>query len=211
KTAAVTPAPTPTPTPPPAPAPAPPPIVEPAPVPAPAPAKVVEAPKKKPEPKIEKVEKPAPPKAVAKAKVVEKAPPPVEKPAPPPRPSKEDQPIDPYGQPQPTTAAAGSTPPTPTTPTTEDAQAEGYVKMGRLFLQRQDYAKAAAAFNRAREHDPRNADAIAGLGQIAYHQGKYEDASVHFREAVRLASQRASFHVWLGHSLLGAGHPRDAE
>jgi cytochrome c-type biogenesis protein CcmH/NrfG len=83
--------------------------------------------------------------------------------------------------------------------------------MGRLFLQRQDYAKAAAAFNRAREHDPRNPDAIAGLGQIAYHQAKYEDATVHFRAAVRLAPNRASLHVWLGHSLLGSGHAREAE
>ena len=214
------------PTPPPV---APAPIVEPVkPEPAPAPvAKKTEPPKpiEKPAPKA--AEKPAPllPKIVEKPKAAEKPSPPPkvvakatppakteksetpapEKSKPPAKPPKSEQPLDPYG------SAPTTTPPPSTQPTSEEAQAEGYVKMGRLFLQRQDFAKAAASFNRAREHDPRNADAIAGLGQIAYQQSKYDDAAVHFRAAVRLSPGRASFHVWLGHSLLGGGHAREAE
>jgi cytochrome c-type biogenesis protein CcmH/NrfG len=101
----------------------------------------------------------------------------------------------------------------PATPSggTEVAQAEGYIKLGRVLLKNHDYAKATAAFNRAREHDPRNADAIGGLGQVSYGQGRYDEAAVHFRAALRLAPQRASLHVWLGHALLGGGHARDAE
>src|SRR5206468_2238530 len=71
--------------------------------------------------------------------------------------------IDPYEHPATPAASAAAA-----APTAEDATAEGYIKMGRLFLQRSDFPKAAASFNRAREHDPRNPDAISGLGQISY-------------------------------------------
>jgi tetratricopeptide (TPR) repeat protein len=113
-------------------------------------------------------------------------------------PTGSDQPLDPYDG------------PSQKPPSSEDAQAEGYLKMGRLFLAQRDYPKAVAAFNRAREHDSRNASAIFGIGQVAYNQGKYAEAAIHFQAATRLAPKHANYRVWLGHALLGSGRTREA-
>ncbi len=101
--------------------------------------------------------------------------------------------------------------PEPESPWSADAaQAEFYVKLGRTALAKGDAVGAATNFNKAREFDPRSADAIAGLGEVALQQGYYEDAIVHLEAAARLAPRSGRIQTLLGQSYMGANHPKKA-
>jgi tRNA A-37 threonylcarbamoyl transferase component Bud32 len=91
------------------------------------------------------------------------------------------------------------------------AQAEFYVKLGRQALARGDSTGAQTNFNKAREFDRRNADAIAGLGEVAMQQGAYTDAVVHLDAAARLAPRSARIWTLLGQAYLGADRKPDAQ
>jgi serine/threonine-protein kinase len=85
-----------------------------------------------------------------------------------------------------------------------------HLKAGRDALRRGAHAKAAAEFAAVRELDPRNADAIAGLGDVAFEQGQYQEATVHLKAALRLQPRRAGFHVSLGNAYYKLGRVKDA-
>jgi len=105
----------------------------------------------------------------------------------------------------------GPTTPEPESPEGADAaQAEFYVKLGRSALGKGDAAGAATNFNKAREFDAKNADAIAGLGEVALAQGYFEDATVHLEAAARLAPRSARILTLLGQSYMGASRPKKA-
>jgi tRNA A-37 threonylcarbamoyl transferase component Bud32 len=89
-------------------------------------------------------------------------------------------------------------------------QADFYVKLGRTALAKGDGVGAAAAFNKAREFDPKNAHAIAGLGEVALQQGMYEDAIVHLGAASRLAPRDVRILMLLANAYLGAERPKEA-
>ncbi len=90
------------------------------------------------------------------------------------------------------------------------AQAEFYVKLGRTALAKGDAVGAATNFNKAREFDPKNPDAIGGLGEVALQQGYYEDAIVHLEAAGRLAPRSGRLFTLLGQAYMGAGRPKKA-
>jgi hypothetical protein len=102
---------------------------------------------------------------------------------------------------------------TPNPPGTSDenaAQASFYVKLGRKALADGNSASAVENFNKARAADSRNADAIAGLGEVALSQNRYDEAIVHLEAASRLAPRSARTHLLRGKALLGAGRKTDA-
>ena len=61
------------------------------------------------------------------------------------------------------------------------------------------YAKAQAAFEQARAYDPASAAALAGLGEVAFEQGQYDEAIDKLRAAVRL-NRNSRYLTLLGNS-----------
>lgn len=111
------------------------------------------------------------------------------------------------------TETAGEEPSTDLRPPPADrdgAQAEFYVKLGQKALREGDTSVAAEDFNRARIFDNSNAEAIAGLGAVAFQQGNFGDATVHVDAALRLAPRSARLHVLRGRIALAAGRRTDA-
>ena len=84
------------------------------------------------------------------------------------------------------------------------------MKLGRSALAKGDAVGAATNFNKAREFDAKNPDAIAGLGEVALQQGYYEDAVVHLEAAARLAPRSVRILTLLGQSYMGANRPKKA-
>jgi eukaryotic-like serine/threonine-protein kinase len=90
------------------------------------------------------------------------------------------------------------------------AQASFFVKLGRKALAEGNHAAAVESFNKARAADSRNADAIAGLGEVALAQSRFDEAVVHLEAAARLSSRSARLHYLRGKALLGANRKTDA-
>ncbi|MDW8284201.1 MAG: tetratricopeptide repeat protein, partial [Myxococcales bacterium] len=93
---------------------------------------------------------------------------------------------------------------------TAAAEVEEHLQLGRQKLNAGDVTAAAASFARARELDPRSADALAGLGEVAFEQGRWEESVRHLQKAVKLSPERASYHLLLGQSLFRLGRYKDA-
>ena len=92
----------------------------------------------------------------------------------------------------------------------ESAQADFFIKLGRQKLGASDLGAAATNFNKAREYDPRSADAVAGLGEVAFEQGDYSGAAVHLKQALRLSPNRPRYLVLLGQAYYKLGKAKDA-
>jgi hypothetical protein len=98
----------------------------------------------------------------------------------------------------------------PTPAKSEAAQADFFIKLGRQKLGASDLGGAASSFNKAREFDPRSAEAVAGLGEVAFEQGDYSGAVVHVKQALRLSPNRSRYLVLLGQAYYKLGKPKDA-
>ena len=81
---------------------------------------------------------------------------------------------------------------------------------GRQKLPGGDIGGASADFGKARELDPRSAEAVAGLGETAFEQGNYDEAIGRLRQASKLAPRKLSYQVLLAQSLYKAGRHADA-
>jgi tetratricopeptide (TPR) repeat protein len=75
---------------------------------------------------------------------------------------------------------------TPPTSSGDAKQAEIYIRAGRDHLKRGSHSKAKAAFDQAYAYDPTSAAALAGLGEVAFEQGNYAEATAKLRAALRL-------------------------
>jgi serine/threonine protein kinase len=149
--------------------------------------------------KVAKVEKPAPVEKPAKP-VAEKA----EKPAVVAAADKSAKPKKlPDGFHDPFAAGA-------TKQATDSTQADFYVKAGRQKLNASDLTGAATNFNKAREFDPRSAEAFAGLGEVAFEQGDYNGAAVNLKQALKISPNRARYFVLLGQAYYKLGRAKDA-
>jgi serine/threonine-protein kinase len=84
------------------------------------------------------------------------------------------------------------------------------LQAGRQKLQGGDVSGAAASFNKAKDLDGRSAEAFAGLGEVAFEQGNWDDAVQKLLKAIKLAPRRASYQVLLGQSLYKLGRYKDA-
>jgi len=98
--------------------------------------------------------------------------------------------------------------PPPGDSATSDAvkEAEFFAKLGNKDLRIGDILGAASNFKKARELDPKNLDAVVGLGEIALSQGSYSAAIGHLTRARKLRSKSARVHTLLGEAYLGAGN-----
>ncbi len=84
------------------------------------------------------------------------------------------------------------------------------VKNGKQKLAAGDLAQAQSAFAKAKGLDARNADAYAGLGEVAFEQGDYSTATSQLKQAVKLSPNRARFLVLLGQSYYKSGRAKEA-
>ena len=89
--------------------------------------------------------------------------------------------------------------------------AEFYAKAGEAALRGGDPAGAAGNFQKALASNPKNVDAILGMGEVAMQQGLYTDAIRQLKRAAKLAPRSARVHVLLGESHLNSGNASAAE
>jgi serine/threonine-protein kinase len=113
-------------------------------------------------------------------------------------------------EPKPREPEPAPEPERPTPAGVDPAVVQQHLGAARDALRRGAHAQAAAEFLAVRELDPRNADAIAGLGEVAFEQGHYQEATVHLKAALRLQPRRPGFHVLLGDAYYKLGKTRDA-
>jgi serine/threonine protein kinase len=79
-------------------------------------------------------------------------------------------------------------------------------KAGSASLRAGDAPAASASFKKALELDPRNVEAVTGLGEVALQQGLYKDALVQLKKAAKLAPKSARVHTLLGEAYLNSGN-----
>ena len=99
--------------------------------------------------------------------------------------------------------------PPPVDPPPDDSAAkesEFFAKLGNKDLRNGDILGAASNFNKARELDAKNVDAIIGLGEIALSQSSYSAAIGHLKRAVKMRPRSVQVHILLGEAYLGAGN-----
>jgi len=89
-------------------------------------------------------------------------------------------------------------------------QAEYFLKIGREKLDAGDVTNAMIQFKTARQIEPRNPDAVAGLGECAFEQGDYEGAVASLKQAVKIAPRRTRFQVLLGQAFYKLGRTAEA-
>ncbi|MDR2850330.1 MAG: tetratricopeptide repeat protein [Verrucomicrobiota bacterium] len=89
--------------------------------------------------------------------------------------------------------------------------ADLYYHLGCAHLQKGELGPAATALHAAFELDPRHGETLAGLGELAYHTKKFQEARTLFRQALaaRLSSDEARASVLNGLALAEAGLGRN--
>jgi serine/threonine protein kinase len=108
-----------------------------------------------------------------------------------------DGPVDPYG--------GGGTVPDPGNDASPEKKAEFYANLGSQQLASSDTAGAAASFKKASELDPKNVNAVTGMGEIALRQGLFGDAIAHLKRAARMAPKSSRVYTLLGEAYLNSG------
>jgi Tfp pilus assembly protein PilF len=86
-----------------------------------------------------------------------------------------------------------------------DKKAEFYASLGQSQLGGGDTAGAAANFKKATELDPKNVNAVIGMGDIALRQGLFGDAIAHLKRAARMSPRNAMVLTLLGEAYLNSG------
>ncbi|MBP8805231.1 MAG: protein kinase [Kofleriaceae bacterium] len=144
------------------------------------------------------------------------------------QPSAPSKPVDPPKPPKPSNGSGTptrtldpeSTPPDEPDPapsgtggqSDEQAQlAEFYAKAGDAALRGGDPVGAASNYQKALSANPKNLDAIIGLGEVALSQGQYGPGITQLKKAARLAPRRARIHTLLGEAYLNTGNAVAAE
>jgi hypothetical protein len=85
-------------------------------------------------------------------------------------------------------------------------EATRLVGEGSRDLQAGDILGAASKFNKARALNPRNGQAISGLGEIALSQGAYGPAVGHLSKASKMRPKSVRIWILLGEAYLGKGN-----
>ena len=86
-----------------------------------------------------------------------------------------------------------------------DKKAEFYASLGQSQLGAGDTAGAAANFKKAVELDPKNVNAVIGMGDIALRQGLFGDAIAHLKKAARMSPRNSNVFTLLGEAYLNSG------
>ena len=97
--------------------------------------------------------------------------------------------------------------------TVNPRDADAQYQLGLVYLQRRQYAEAAARFRKAIEIDPREHDALFQLGRLEGELGRFEQSLAALRKAVAIDDKLSSSEVWreIGVAELQLGHVREAE
>ncbi len=89
--------------------------------------------------------------------------------------------------------------------------AEFYAKAGDAALRSGDPVSAASNYSKALASNPKNLDAIIGLGEVALSQGQYSAAITQLKKASKAAPRRARIYTLLGEAYLNSGNAVAAE
>lgn len=89
-------------------------------------------------------------------------------------------------------------------------QADGYYQLGRFLQIQQRWDDAAVAYRKALALEPRNVDALNGIGTLHALQGRYDDAQAAFARALEFAPNHAAVINNAGYAFLLAGRHADA-
>jgi tetratricopeptide (TPR) repeat protein len=95
-------------------------------------------------------------------------------------------------------------------------RADGAAELQALFAeavrlqQARDLEGAAEAYGRFLQKQPRNVEALSNLGAVLTAQGRYEDATARYREALGVDPARTAVRLNLALALEKAGRPADA-
>lgn len=82
---------------------------------------------------------------------------------------------------------------------------EGYQRLGKVLMLREQADEAAVNFERALTLDPDFVGALVGLGEIEVARGDAEAAIKRFESAVEIEPRDATAHLALGHALEALG------
>ena len=77
--------------------------------------------------------------------------------------------------------------------------------IGDFYLRRGDLKKAQEFFALAAEKAPKFCESHLGLGRLAYTQKQYEEAAIHFEDAVKADPENGEAYAWLGYSYIATG------
>lgn len=88
--------------------------------------------------------------------------------------------------------------------------AEGYHRLGRVFLAQNRNIEADSAFHQALKIDPEYVEALIGLGQSALASGRLQEALRLLDQAIELEPPRSEAHLARGQALEALGRPNDA-
>ncbi|MFO0577839.1 MAG: protein kinase [Polyangia bacterium] len=91
----------------------------------------------------------------------------------------------------------------------KSSEVTALVQKGKQKLDDGDPDAAAASFERAAALDPKNAEAVGGLGEAAFEQGSFEAAARHLGRAAKL-SRRASYRELLAQAQFKLGRYKEA-
>ena len=91
----------------------------------------------------------------------------------------------------------------------KSSEVAALVGKGKQKLDDGDPDAAAASFERAAALDPKNAEAVGGLGEASFEQGSFEAAARHLSRAAKL-SRRASYRELLAQAQFKLGRYKDA-
>jgi serine/threonine-protein kinase len=108
-----------------------------------------------------------------------------------------DGPLDPYN--------SGGGVSDPGDAASPEKKAEFFANLGQQQLASSDTAGAAASFKKASELDPKNVNAVSGMGEIALRQGLFGDAIAHLKKAARMAPKSSRVFTLLGEAYLNSG------
>jgi tetratricopeptide (TPR) repeat protein len=89
-------------------------------------------------------------------------------------------------------------------------QADFFIKVGKQRLSSNDLTGATTNFNKAREYDSRNPEALAGLGEVAFEQGDYGGAANHLKQAIKISPNKPRYLVLLGQAYYKLGKAKEA-
>jgi len=92
----------------------------------------------------------------------------------------------------------------------KNGEAGALISSGRKKLDDGDPDAAVALFAKAAELDPKNVDAVGGLGEASFEAGNLAAAAKHLGKAARLAPRRTSYQELLAQAQLKLGRFSDA-
>lgn len=91
-----------------------------------------------------------------------------------------------------------------------EAHPENNYFIGDFYLRRGNKDKAQEFFAIAAEKAPQFAESHMGLGRLAYTSKNFDEAALHFEDAIKIESDNSEALIWLGYSYINTGKFKEA-